>query len=937
MNDTALLEEELLATKLFVPQATHTLLSRPHLASLLDQCITRPLTLVLAPAGFGKTTLVANWLSQQYSKRATSASSRALVPNQFAWLSLEESDNQPVRFWRYVVTALDSCHPGLADLLLPYLDEEHAAVERMLAALMNMVLAGPELVLILDDYHVIHEPSIHAALTFLLEHIPPNLHLVLITRNEPPLQLARLRARGYLLVISSEQLRCSLRETGAFFGQVMGVQLDDNALSLVTARTEGWLVGLQLIGIWLREHSNPAASIADLHGSHHYIFDYLIDEVVKWLSPDTQAFLFQTSILERFSAPLCAEVVEAETTEQPWLDVHQAQTMLEVMEKANLFVVPLDSQRRWYRYHHLFAEALRYRLEQLHERRVQRLHQRASRWYAKHGQIEAALQHSLCAQAFDQTATLLEQPDALNWGLAFSESHDYRRMWLERLPVDVVRSHPRLCLIYAQSLVGIVAPSVVEMWLDAAEVALNSFQVSDEAEHTGLRGELTATRAYHLVFFDTDTASADALCKEARTLLATNTYAGRALVAYTESVSAYYRGDAAQAVAAANRAYQLAEQAGGRAAATNYYSQTPFHLLFQGRLRDAWNVTEQTEAWGIELDRQVPTRQWKAAVALYQAEVLYEWNQLDAAEEQLAVVLGTPEHREYYVFVLIATTIKARIAAACADWSSVTPAVDQLLAMPPFFALAASTYIASDLVRLWMMQGDVPRATQWLAQMAACDAEVHPLAAERIAVGRVRLALAQFAPDVALAELAPLLARATEGQRLRHIIELMLLQSLAYKQARNMPEALATLREAVRLGEPEGFVRVFADEGKEMVDLLNLLHVQEKHTVPYLEKLLAAFPIAPVPHRSQSIVILPGFDTVIQSNSRLIEPLSVRELEVLHLVAEGASNQVIADTLVITINTAKRHMGNILAKLDVTNRTQAVARARALGLLSSPD
>ena len=336
MSDGFLVGDQLLATKLFVPQVAHALLPRPRLHRLLDQGLRRPLTLVSAPAGFGKTTLVAQWIARMGGRA------------QPAWLSLDEGDNDPVRFWRYVLTLLERWRPGTGAPLLRDLDAgAKLAAERLTGVVNGLAAAEGQLVLVIDDYHLIGDPEIHAAVGFLLEHLPPQLRLVLLTRAEPPFPLARMRARGQLLELGADQLRCSGEEAAAFFNEVMGLRLDDAGIATVMARAEGWLVGLQLVGLWLREREAPGAVLAELHGSHHYIFDYLIDEVVGRLPPETQAFLLRTSVVDQLSAPLCHALLGADGGEASPGGETDAQAMLEALAKANLFIVPLDAQRRW--------------------------------------------------------------------------------------------------------------------------------------------------------------------------------------------------------------------------------------------------------------------------------------------------------------------------------------------------------------------------------------------------------------------------------------------------------------------------------------------------------------------------------------------------------------------------------------------------------------
>jgi LuxR family maltose regulon positive regulatory protein len=379
----------LIDTKFFVPRLSHPLFLRSRLLPLLDESLRRKLTLVSAPAGYGKTTLLAAWLQ-----------SRPKGDLCVAWLSLEPGDNDPLRFWAYVLTALDRSRPGVATQALSDLHAEPAPpFETALASFINALAAQTApIVLILDDYQAIGDPHVHASLVFLLEHLPPQLHLILLTRTDPPLKLSRLRARDQLLEIRTRQLRCTAEEAAAFLAQVMKLSPSPEILQAVTTRAEGWLVGLQLIGLSLRRHADPGAMLTGLGGSRHFILDYLTDEVLRQQPPSLQEFLLHTSILGRMCASLCEAVVG-----QP-----VSQEMLEELAAANLFVAPLDEEHRWYRYHSLFADALRYRLEQEERDLIPTLHRRASQWYRQQGNTEEALEHAALAQAWDQAADSVE-------------------------------------------------------------------------------------------------------------------------------------------------------------------------------------------------------------------------------------------------------------------------------------------------------------------------------------------------------------------------------------------------------------------------------------------------------------------------------------------------------------------------------------------------
>jgi LuxR family maltose regulon positive regulatory protein len=426
MDTSMLIQSQLLATKFFVPVASGTLISRPRLTALLDESLKRPFTLVSAPAGFGKTTLLSAW-----------AQSLPANNSRVAWVSLDEEDNDPQMFWTYVLSALDMQQSERFTPLLKYLQSPQApSLKYVLTALSNLLLDSTEqVVLILDDYHAITEQEVHITLSYLLEHLTPQLHIILATRTDPPLPLSLQRARGLMLEVRADQLRCTVEETSTIFQEVMGIHLPEGTIREVTTRTEGWLVGLQLLGLSLPGHVNPASLLKEVSGDQRYILDYLIEEVLRRQPQEVQTFLLSTCILERLTASLCDAVMEQTGS----------QRMLYQLEQTNLFVVSLDSKREWYRYHALFAEALRYRLEQTQPDLVASLHHRASLWYAEHDQTTEAVLHAFRAHHWQLAADLIERKSlqlmSLTWG-AGQRTLFKLQGWLEQLPVEVMHSRP---------------------------------------------------------------------------------------------------------------------------------------------------------------------------------------------------------------------------------------------------------------------------------------------------------------------------------------------------------------------------------------------------------------------------------------------------------------------------------------------------------------
>ncbi len=456
MNTSIFSENQFLATKFFVPVVSHGLIPRPRLYTLLDKSLKHPLTLVSAAAGFGKTTLLSTWVQSLPANHPS-----------VAWITLDEEDNEPKLFWSYVLSALNKHQSQrLASLLMQLQSPQALSLKRTLTALINLLAESPDpFVLILDDYQLITEPQVHTTLAYFVQHLPAQLHIILSTRADPPLPFPQLQAYGQILEVRTDQLRCTVEETKAFFHQIMRMQLHDEVVQEVTARTEGWLVGLQLLGFSLQEHTDPATLLEEATGDQRYILDYLTEEVLRRQPDEVQTFLLCTCILERFTANLCEAVVE-----QP-----DSQRTIRWLEQANLFLVSLDSRRMWYRYHALFAQALRYQLEQENADLVPVLHARASRWYAEHGQFTNAILHAFSAHQWEWAADLIECSPLMSftWGAAEHELVFLRR-WLEQLPSEVVHARPRLCLACAQLLWAIAPYPKLEAWLSSAEARLTA-------------------------------------------------------------------------------------------------------------------------------------------------------------------------------------------------------------------------------------------------------------------------------------------------------------------------------------------------------------------------------------------------------------------------------------------------------------------------------
>ena len=911
-------QAHLLATKFFVPASSRALISRPHLDNLLHKGIQRRLTLVSAPAGFGKTTLLANWVR--------SLQAGILENHRVAWVSLDEADKSAMRFWTYVFTALEKSEPGTASAALQMLQVQHTPpLEEVLTTFINVLSqTSNSYVLILDDFYLVDDPVVHASLNYLVEHQPPQLHLIISTRVDPLLNLPRLRARGHLLEVRAEHLRCTAEEVTSFLKEVMGIELAPESLNEMTSRTEGWLVGLQLLGLSLQGRSDPDDLHPLLGGTHRYILDYLTEEVLRQQPAAVQRFLLHTSLLERLSAPLCDVVAEQADSQQ----------MLEYLERANLFLIPLDEQRRWYRYNALFAEALRARLEREASEIIPALDLRASQWFAERGLMIEAVQHALQAKAWQRAADLIEScAQSLPWRQ--DEVPVFLR-WLELLPAEAVRSRPRLSLFYAEILLTTGQLEAIEPWLQASEAVLTSvspvesiepaLHVFTECEQEGMLGEIAALRATVADYYG-DSETVQQQCQLALAHLSEQDAFQQTTIAAMQGLSALTSGKTAAGTQRMREASTLRLATGSIGGAIHSLNMVASCLQMQGHLREAWQTFQQAITLGTESTGS-PSVVVGGTYA-YQADVLREWNQLDAALDLVMQGLRFAEEAGYAMDLDRGYMVLVRIYLSRGELDAAEAALQQVMRLP---TLVDNPYRRNWLttveqVRLWIGWGEPEQATRWAEQLLQGVRLNTSLAREREDVARVRLLLAQHQPDAALTLLEPLIKGAMTTERFDHVIEMRLLQALAHQMCQQEREALSALSQAVCLAEPEGYIRRFVDEGPRMAALLSRLREQRRRhgPTPYLDTVLAAFPKE-------------GTGAKPQPQQNLLDPLSERELEVLHLVAQGASNQEVAETLVLSAQTVKRHLSNIYSKLEVGNRTHAVARARALGLHSdTPD
>ena len=892
-----------LLNKITVPPVRERGIPRSLLIDRLETTV--PLVLLSASPGFGKTTLLAAWARQ--------------TQRRVAWLMLDSLDNDPTRFWLAVLAALRHNDPGLGEAAFTLLTATLASpLQAVLTELLNdLATRAEETVLILDDYQVIDEVSIHQSLAFVLAHAPACLRLFLASRVDPPLPLSRLRARGQVVEIRDADLRLSAEEAARFLTQTMELPLSEAAARELWQRTEGWITGLQLAALSLRSSADPTSFVQAFSGSHRFILDYVRDEVLAHLPPDTQRFLLRTSVSTALCADLCAKLSGEKASQQ----------MLEQLERANLFVMPLDDERRWYRYHPLFRDALLARLHAVEPEQVALLHRTASAWYAGRQRDAEAIAHALDAQDWEAAASLLERFVAPHsW---HNEYHLLRR-WLTRLPAEVLRTHPHLSLLLMQAIV-LTSPTepsrlpLVEEPLLYAEQGYRA--VSNQA---GLGSVLVGRAA--LLLLQGDFSDAFALAREALPLLPPEEQKFRGLCLNVLATEAVLSGHTAHARSLLQQALALYETTGmlpGRQFAAAMLGEV---CLARGELELAANAFRQAlfvSSEQPELTRTLLTDESGARkthferIAWYgQAHLAYERNILPEAQHALQEALANGQ----LLWIPVLTPgllLQVRLLYAQGETEQARSRLEELEASASRPDVKREIHLCQSWLALNM--GDLARAQWWAASLTEAEA---PLAfARRVeeTVLRARLHIAEGQPQVAICLVEPLLQEARDAGRLYAELQLLVLEALAEEASGNRVHACQHLLQAVTRARLQGYQRLFLEEGQVMKTLLQhmLPEVQEPELAAFLRHLLLAF--------GPALATTPA--SVEEHPSVPREPLTAQEQRVLGLLAEGASNQKIARALVVELSTAKKHVSNILWKLGVQNRTQAIARARKDGLL----
>lgn len=891
----------LLLTKFYQPTTHPKLVSRSGLVRRLNEGLFRgsKLTLVAAPAGFGKTTLITDWLKQ--------------ADRPFVWLSLDEGDNDPLRFFTYVLAALQTIKPDIAPSVQSILDSrqltpagqaasqssETGWIHTLMTAFINDLTKGSTpLILVLDDYHLISRESIHEAVQFLVEHQPPAIHLVMITREDPPLMLPRMRVRSEITEIRERDLRFSEKEAAEFLTGTMGLKLSAKDVAILDVRTEGWIAGLQMMALSLegQDEARMANLIETFSGTHHYVIDYLAEEVLRRQSPALQEFICQTSILDRMSASLCDAVTER----------NDSKSILVRLVRSNLFLIALDERREWYRYHHLFRDFLRTRVDPDQQAP---LHHKAALWYEQNGLIDKAVEHSLKAGDLKEAERVI----AIACRQSIQEGQLVTMLgWLNSLPDERIRANGELATFKGWALCLTGQREAAETYARCAEKWLTA------DERPSLLAELWAFQAY-LAVQRGDNTNALNMAQKALSIMEKDDFFFKSVFHSAALLSLGHAqrelGETQAAIEAFRRVYSSTQAYGDHLGTMGALEELVLLLYRHGRRREAEVLCQQTIARCVGAGSEPLPMLGIVYIGL--AMMSYEADDLIKANETIRQGLELSQQLMMPTVILRGKILQARLFHTMGKDQLASNAINKAREIAAQFGSPRYTRLAeSSAAELYLLQGKLAAAAGW-AETASLSLDDVPSAAreaEYLVFSRLLLAQKRFVEADRL--LVTLEELAQERERYGRLISIYVLRALVKHGLGSETEALDYLERALWMAAPRGYYRAFLDAGSSLVDLL----FKARPAAPVLvDRLLGSMSAGP--------------EQLSESEYLLVEPLSERELEVLRLVASGLSNQEASQVLYVTEGTVKKHLSHIFDKLEVKNRTQAVSRAKELGLL----
>jgi LuxR family transcriptional regulator, maltose regulon positive regulatory protein len=917
--------DDLLRTKLFKPPLKPSLIHRDRLILYLNKGIQENCRffLVSAPAGFGKSTLTSQWLDESN------------LP--FAWLTLDESDNDPIRFWRYLLTSIQTASPGFGtNLQEALLAPQPPSFKSLSNAVINeLTISQRCMVIVLDDYHQIENPEIHQSIIYFIEHLPVGIYIAILTREDPPFQISRYRGRADLCEIRAFDLRFSLAETTDFLNQKMHLALSTEEIGALEERTEGWIVGLQLAAISLQSIFDRHTFITDFSGDDRFVADYLIEETLNRQPKAITDFLLKTSLLKRLNADLCNAITGRS----------DSQDILNNLERINLFITPLDNRREWFRYHHLFADLLRQNLEKTYDAdQIVLLKKQISTWFEANHFVIDAVEMAFSNHDIDSAARIIGNSAEFMFK---SSQLNLLLKWASALPDKLLQNNPRLCLIF-----GWAANATTHNELCRHYIALleNHYHVDiaalleEEDGFAALTAETrvpvveTAVLKTRVSLDDFNLNKVFKACHQIIPYLTPDRDKERVVfntpsnlyppMRYIEGAAYRNAGNLNEASLAFMDAINTAKAKNNPHIIALAYSSLGDLQVLQGKLTEAY----QTYLNSIQLFEESQLQSmFIAASFIGLGGLAYEWNDLKKASEHIEIGLQMAQLWSSWDTILPGAIHQVRIQIANSDLNSAYSGIARLEKIPhnnyqPLLQTVDLVYAYLDTKR-----GDLSSARKRLERVreVAASGIIHLFEIGALILARIHLALGQ--PAEADSLLTNLLLSFEQNARRGRIIEALVLKSLASSALGNQTDAIAILKDALQIAEPEGYLRVFIDEGQPMQDLL--AYIVESQPTSYTAQLLTAFPRQESPdpvqqssHRSQS-------HPQSQPSYGLLEPLSPREIEILRLIISGSSNNDISGQLFLSLNTVKKHVSNIFGKLEVSSRVQAVERARKLGII----